>query len=141
MSVSCSLAHLFDVSPVLSGRPREELCVVTVFLELIVNLLHQHLARVDGVFIGLFVVLPRHKRKCSVFLVVIVQSNEVFLKYRELVLAIQEYSASKKAIFPGNEEIIVAVDEGGQLGVSSGMIVNYRAVSRCLTGRAKSLLL
>lgn len=40
-------------------------------------------------------------------------------------MTIQKYSGSEKPIFPGYEKVVVAIDKGCQLGITSGVIVDY----------------
>ena len=54
----------------------------------------------------------------------IIEDKETLLEYGELVLVIQEQSTSKITILPSDEKVIVAVDEGGQLRVSFGMVLD-----------------
>ena len=51
------------------------------------------------------------------------------LQRRQLVLSIEENSATEEAILPAEKEVCVAIDEGGELGVSSGVIIDFRAMS------------
>lgn len=83
---------------------------------------------------------PRPKGKFSVSLVVIIESKETLLEHGQLVLAIQEQSTSKKTILPSDQKVVVAVNEGGQLRVPFGMVVDYYAISECMAWPAQSLL-
>ena len=98
--------------------------LITVFFELVINLLDQHLPRIDWVFVGLLVMFPGLKGKRSLFFIIGVKRDQVLFKHRELVLAVQKHSAPQIAIFPRNKEIFVAVHKSGELRITLGMVVD-----------------
>ena len=55
--------------------------LITIFFELVINLLDQDLPRIDRVFVGLLIMLSGLKGKRSLFFIVGVKRDQVLFKH------------------------------------------------------------
>ena len=114
---------------------------LTVFFQLVFNLPHHGLTGVIRMVIRLFIMLPRFEHQRVIFLILDIEVKEFLLEYGELVLAIQELPTSEKPPFSGDQEVVVAIDEGGYSGVAFGMVFDCGQGQRMRgLARHKSLL-
>ena len=98
--------------------------LITIFFELIINLLDQRLPRIDWIFVGFLIMFPVSKGKRSLFLILGVKRNQILFKHGELVLAVQKHSAPQIAIFSRDEEIFIAIHKSGELRIALWVVVD-----------------